>query len=385
LKQKIIFLLICYCSTIAVFAQKSSLITKIPFELEGGHLFIKVNINNSEKLDFIFDTGAGSLVVNLQTIKQINLSNEKKIKRKAIIKINNLELNRNVEIQSLLHLEKAIGRDIDGIIGYDLLKKHVVKVNYDSLEIEIHRSKEFKYTGNGEMIKIKKGSSGRHSSINSQITLNNGKTIKGEFILDNGASLALALLNPFSKKHNIIKTFDKSYEIRTYGYYNIKQISTVGRINQMNIGGFEFDDVPTRLGVINVGYFATNKSIAGLIGNSILKRFNITFDYKREKSYWEINNRFKNKQFNISCSGIRLSLDSTKTKIIIKDIDLKYVPADLGLEIGDQIIEIDGVLASNVSLSKLEKLLMQDGKIIEIKCKRENSFIEVKLKLKALI
>jgi predicted aspartyl protease len=385
LRDKIIILLISYCSTVGIFAQQSSLITKIPFELEGEHIFIKVNVNNSEKLDFVFDTGASSLTINSRTVTQLNSSNEKQIKRKAKIKINNLVLNNNVIIHSLLHLEKAVGRDIDGIIGYDLLKKYVIKINYDNLEIEIYRAKRFKYTGNGKTIKIKKGGSGKHCSINSQITLSNGQTIEGEFILDSGAGLALTLLNPFSEKHSIIKTFDKYYEIRTYGYYNVKYTSTTGRINQVNISDFEFDNVPIKLGVVNVGYFANNEEITGLIGNMILKRFNITFDYKGKKSYWELNNRFENEQFKVSSSGIRLSLDSTKTKKIIKDIDLKYVPTDLGLEVGDEIIEIDGMLAINTPLWKLKELLMQDGKVVEIKCKRKNSFIEVKLKLKALI
>ena len=385
MKQKILlYLFYCY-STINIVAQQSNLITKIPFELEGEHIFIKINVNDSENLDFIFDTGAGSLTINSQKAKQLNQSNEKQIKRRATLKINNIELNRNVVLQPLLHLEKAIGRDIDGIIGYDLLRKYVVKVDYDNLEIEIYRSKGFSYTGNGKSIELKKGSSGKHSSINSQITLNDGRTIIGEFILDSGAGLALALLNPFSEKHNVIKTFNKSYDIKTSVYYDINQTSTTGRINQLHINDFIFDNVPTKLRVVNVGYFANNKVIAGLIGNAILKRYNITFDYKGKKSYWEPNERFKNDHFKVSCSGISLILDDTKTKAIIKGVDLKYTLADSELKIGDEIIEIDGVKASTTSLTKLEELLLQDGKVIVIKCKRDNTIIEVKLKLKAII
>lgn len=39
-------------------------ITTIPFELFGDHIIIQVSVDDSEPLDFIFDTGSGYTVID---------------------------------------------------------------------------------------------------------------------------------------------------------------------------------------------------------------------------------------------------------------------------------------------------------------------------------
>ncbi|MEQ9303461.1 MAG: hypothetical protein RJQ14_06050, partial [Marinoscillum sp.] len=44
-------------------------ITSIPFELFGDHIIIQVSVDDSEPLDFIFDTGSGFTVLDEDVAK----------------------------------------------------------------------------------------------------------------------------------------------------------------------------------------------------------------------------------------------------------------------------------------------------------------------------
>ncbi|MEO0473844.1 MAG: retropepsin-like aspartic protease, partial [Bacteroidota bacterium] len=229
MKQLFISLLLWLLSCLGNISSAAQPIATVAFELEGEHMFIKLRVNDSEELDFIFDTGAGGSAINATTARRLNLSNRKKkmasgaagtfkvgVIKNARIQINDLELEKvNLESPDLLHLECALGRDIDGIIGYHVLKDHVVSINHDRSEMDIYAAEGFVYQGTGQIFPIKVGT---HASIDGRLTLENGAQIAGEFILDNGAGVALAFCTPFANKHDLLSKIEGGYAMRAVGY-----------------------------------------------------------------------------------------------------------------------------------------------------------------------
>ena len=156
-------------STLTTITFAQSPVTTIPFELFGEHLFIKLTVNNSnEELDFIFDTGDGLTVLNLEAAERLKIRSDKKVKETSAggrvtgylvnhnaIHLNNIEI-KNVKLYetSLNHLETAIGRKIDGIIGYDLLHNFVVEIDYNAMEFHVFNFDDYKYSGDGTPINI---------------------------------------------------------------------------------------------------------------------------------------------------------------------------------------------------------------------------------------
>ncbi len=395
MKHIISFLWIVFYATATVLAQNTEALSKIPFRLEGNHTFITLKIHESETLHFVFDTGAGGTVINSKTAQKLNLLENKettaegasgevklKIIENVTLNIGDIELKKvDLQSASLTHLEKVFGVNIDGILGYDLLKKYVVKINYDSQQIEIYPTKGFQYKGNGQEVKIDLGSV---PTAMTKINIGDRKNIDAEFILDTGAGLAIGFCTPFAKKHQVKKSMSKTYTSQSRGYSsNIAQVD-VGRLAQLTIQTFDFTQVPSSIYDTASGVFAL-EGIAGVIGNQILKRFNITFDYKRKTSYWEPNHIFENTPFIVSCSGLSLSLDDTKTKVIIENIVPKSPSTTSNLQIGDEVLAIDGIPVSDLTLTKLRKLLRQNDKEIEIKCQRGNSVIKTTIHLKPMI
>lgn len=395
MKQLVILLSFTVCLVHHHIAQGAQIRSSIPFELGGEHMFIKLRVNDSETLDFIFDTGAGGTVISSATAAALQLEGSKEITSKggsgevrvkvvknSSLQIEDLRIDRvDLQVSPLDHLERSLGRKIDGIVGYDLLKGYVLCINYDNFLLEVYESKGYKYTGDGEMVKINLG---RVPTAMSKISLDGKETINAEFILDTGAGLPLAFCTPYAEKHQLRSGITKSYSIESFGLSSNKTVVTIGRLKQFNMHQYEFNEVPVRLYKVTKGVFA-QKGIAGVIGNEILKRFNITFDYKRKRSYWEPNTRFDQVPFLVSYSGLSLALDNAMDKVLIEKILPASAAASTALMIGDEVLEIDGVKARDLPLLELERLLRQDGKTVEIKCKRGDQTIRETIVLKPMI
>ena len=201
-------------------------VATVPFELYGEHLFIKLTVNNStEELDFIFDTGDGLSVLSLETAERLDIKSDKKVKETSaggrvtgyLVKHNTIHLDkieiRNVKIYetSLKHLETAIGRKIDGIIGYDLLKNFVVEIDYNSMEFHIFDNSNYKYTGSGTPVKLKL----KHAIpyVPGTVVLADGEILQGNFYLETGARTDLDFNSPFVKNNELESKVGDTYSL----------------------------------------------------------------------------------------------------------------------------------------------------------------------------
>ena len=392
--MKQILILIAVCISFNHYAQENKLVCEIPFKLIDNHIYIPLKINDSEELEFVFDTGAGATIINSNIQKQINLTSNKVLTSNGAtgevnmilienntIKFDSLELNEiDLLSTSLSHLERASGRNIDGIIGYDFLNKYVVEINYNDSKILIFDPKGFKYQGKGQLIKIDVD---KLPKAKFKFSINNRISFKGEFIIDTGAGGTIGFATHFSKKNDLKHRIEKTYSFSSKGLSGNHSIIDIGRIKEFKISEFGFKNIPVRIYNTNKGALAKKKT-AGIIGNELLKKFNITFDYKSKKSYWTLNHKF-NEPFVVSHSGLKLELDTSGTKVIITYIIPNSVAESSDLNIGDEIIEIDNLKVSSISLDKIRKLLNQNGKTIEIKYLKGNEIKILNLILKPMI
>ncbi|MEL7146174.1 MAG: aspartyl protease family protein [Bacteroidota bacterium] len=382
--MKKIYCLLLFFLALTAYAQKPTPVAKIPFHLEGNHVYIQLTIGTSDTLDFIFDTGAGSSVINTATAEALSLSGsrtaltqgasgtvESSIIQKQNINIGSLTLKKvNLLGAPLSHFERSVGKDIDGIIGYDLLKDFVIQVNYNTSQLIVYKSRGFQYQGDGEVINIDLG---RVPTAVFPVLLTDGSYQKEEFIIDNGAGLTIAFTSPFAKKEQLMTTIENTYQSSSKGFSTNVANVNVGRISGLKIGNREFTNVPARIYDTKEGVFSM-ESIAGIIGNEIQKRYNIVFDYKRKKSYWEPNDRFENEPFVVAHSGLQLVRNDDKTGVIIEGIIPESPAASSALQLGDEIVEIDGVKASEASLYMLRLALRKNGKTVRVVYRNEQVF-----------
>ncbi len=389
MKQKIELAMAALLFAGTVLAQKPA--ASFPFEQYGAHSFIKVKINNSKELDFIFDTGDGLTVLNIERAKELGMSSgteaitasaEGTISGK-LVKHNELSVGgapiHNVKVYetSLAHLEISIGKGIDGIIGYDILKNYVVSMNYDKGKIELYAPSGYQYKGKGKALSINLTSFIPH--IPGQVTLNNGERVKGEFFVDTGAKATVDFNTPFVEANGLASKIGDSYTYLVADLGPAEYEHHRGKVKSFAFEGFSFKDMPVGLSHARHG-IQNHKKVSGIIGSGLLCRFNIVYNYHEKKMYWEIAKSY-GERFTVDASGIELRLSKDKSKVLAHRVFDNSPVAEAGILAGSEIEMVDGKMAIKIGLAKLREIFARDGETVTLTVGGE----KIQLKLKSML
>ncbi len=391
--KKILFTFLCAIGSLSLLAQMPK--ATIPFELFGEHIFIKLSVNGSEPLDFIFDTGDGLTVLNIETAREMDMVSDGKVKKTsaggsvtgALLKHQKVELGgqpvNDIEIYetSLNHLEISIGRSIDGIIGYDVLDKYAVKIDYTQNEFILYDENAFLYNGDGKSFDLKLNSYIPY--IPATVTLSNGKKLKGDFFVDTGARTSVDFNTPFVNKNNIVSQIGDNYSYSVAGLSSTETKHYKGRASNFSFGGFSFDGLPIGLSQAEHG-IQNNSKVAGILGNELLKHFNITYDYAHKKIYFEQNNVFDNK-FMVDAAGIDFQYDKDMKNILIHQVHENSPAAEKGIKVDAQLLEVNGKSATDYTLPELRDIFSSNGDNATVKILQDGEEIALDFALKNLI
>ncbi|MEL7146223.1 MAG: aspartyl protease family protein [Bacteroidota bacterium] len=378
--RKLIIFTALFTIALYGYAEQPKPLQSIPFEVFGDHIFIKVKVDGSEPLDFVFDTGDGLTVISNEVAGQLNLTSDQTVKKTsaggsvtgALIDHNKLEIGDlhidDIEVYSLdlNHLERLIGRNIDGIIGYDLLNKHIIQIDYDRMEFEIYDNDTWIYNGDGEEFNLKLTSYIPH--IPCTVKLNNGEILKGEYFVNTGAGTTVDFNTPFVNKHDIIDKTGKHYSYLTGGIEKQETLHYEGRVVDFNIRDFSFSDMPVGISQAKSG-IQHSKKVFGILGNNVLRRFNIIFDYTNKKMYWEKNASF-DEEFHVNTTGFDVEMTPDLSEVKVHRVYEIGLAKQEGIKVGDIIIEIDGKPVSNMILPDIKKLINHEGGNFKMKVRR---------------
>jgi hypothetical protein len=373
-------------------------VTTIPFEFAGNHTFIEVVINDRE-LSFVFDTGANGNVINEVTARRLGIESvgsgtamgaagsfQIALARGVSISIGGLRLSEvGAALVPLGHLEEALGRPIDGIIGRELMDGRIVVLDYERNVIELHARERFPFESWGQPCAMKTRGLLR---VDGAIRLSDGESIRGKFYIDSGAGMFLDLNSTFVRKHALEDRVGRSYAITGRALTGVAIPYRVGRIDSLSFCGHEFpgpedqaSGLPVRLSGATSGVQAANNR-AGLIGNAILRRFNFVFDSTRQRMYLKPNRTWGN-AIRTDASGLRL-IKQANGAVLISEIVAGSSAALVGLAAGDQLLSIDGADAISMPLAALRTRLKQLGKTFSLEIVRDGTSRKVVLEPRSL-
>ena len=140
----------------------AKLITTFPFrQLTGGVMLVQARFNNiSQPFNFILDTGSGAISLDSATASEFNISHVPSGKTiNGIAGIMQVDYTQNdslsfpgLKVDSLDFyvnnydiLSSVYGEKIDGIIGYSFFSRYIVKLNFDSLRVEVYTPGRIEY------------------------------------------------------------------------------------------------------------------------------------------------------------------------------------------------------------------------------------------------
>ncbi|WP_353196060.1 aspartyl protease family protein [Parapedobacter defluvii] len=395
--KALLFLLSCVMANwLSAVAQEeyvlspSQTLTIIPFSLAAESvILVKATlVGHDDTLTFILDTGSSGISLDSTTAESLGLvptASEINIRgiagmRKAEfvynkkLKINELTVDSlNFHINDYQFLSYVYGMQIDGVIGYSLLSRYIVKIDYDVQEIEICSQGPIKYPRGGHLLRPFI----RTLPVQSARIRDHHK-ITARFLFDIGAGLSLVLSQDFVQDSLVFRKKRKRFPIQAHGVGG-KLAMDMTLVKDFRLGPYRFRKVPTM--VFDDEFNVTSYPyLGGLIGNQILKRFNVIFNYQQREIYLKPNTLYR-APFEYSYSGMELYYINNATVIgsIVKDS-----PADLaGLKEGDVLIAIDNNASQD--FVQYKKALMSARKRVKLIIRRKEELIEISLKLLSVL
>lgn len=367
----------------------SQLLTRVSFiQLTGGVVILNAQLDDfPDTLNFILDTGSSGISLDSTTVAYFNLVPEasgRTIRGIAGIKKVGFLYNRklrfpNLTVDSLnFHvndysiLTSVYGQQIDGIIGYSLLSRYIVKINYDSLKVDICSSGTIRYPKGGFLFKAILGTLPVHFGRIKDDAMYNTR-----FLHDIGAGVCLMLSQDFVKDSSLLHKKRKLWPKDGEGIGG-KISMNLTLVRELKLGPYRFKNIPTY--IFEDTYNVTSYPyLGGLIGNDILRRFNVIFNYAKRDIHLTPNSHFRD-PFDYSYSGIELYL--IDGKIELGDV-AKGSPAErANLKQGDIVIAVNNDFSQN--FDKYKMALLAPNAKVKLIIRREGDLIQTEMKVKSI-
>lgn len=304
-----------YSTAILLFASIAVLkaqVTTVPFSFTGTHLFVKLQVNQSDSLNFVFDSGSTGASIDSAVAEKIGVSKENTLPvsmagsggSQSYMMVLNQSLklqgtvinNVNLVLINFKGLSAAVGTRIDGIVGYEILNKYITKIDFDLRRMTIYdQMNAVDTTGyTGIPFEFSKGILIPRFPVS--ITLASGDTFTGKVMFDTGNAFSLIVSPPFSKFHNFNAKLGETNLSEGRGMNAITR-DKQANIQSMSFNGFNLGKMGIRL-TVNEDVEARDGYL-GILGIEVLKRFNMIIDYGHRKIYLKPNNGYNEplKQF----------------------------------------------------------------------------------------
>ncbi len=356
----------------------------IPIKLyTGGVIVIEAKLNNiAEPLNFILDTGSGGISLDSTTCAEFNVSS--RITDTLVSGIGGTKnvayaFNQTLTTGKLttknLHfyindyslLSSVYGEKIDGIIGFGLLSRYIFNINFDSSFIKIYSPGKYKYDFGGTMMYPTFSRLIAHT-----VNIKDKLKVATNVYFDTGAGLCLLLTENFLRDNKILLSRRKPVITEVQGL-NGKRKMRLTIVKRLQIGPYIFRNVPTNLyddeeNVTSYPY------TAGLLGNDILRRFNVTLNYPSREIYLKPNANFDD-PFDYAYTG--LTLYNFDNKIFVDDIVVGSPADKAGLKNGDEIICISKDCSGKIQA--YENLLQKARESVKIIISRDSKVLFISL------
>jgi hypothetical protein len=362
----------------------------VTFELSGDLILLKVRVNRSKPLHFIFDTGAGISVIDPQSARALGLRPKGKLKLDAtggsvqsgLIQRVSLSVsgaavfNQTLATIDLDAFAPLFGFKIDGIIGHDFINNFVVEIDYASRVMNLFETRGYKYHGAGESIPIEIVE--KTPFVRGRIVLNGREPIEGKFEIDTGGTGILNLNTPFVNKHKMLETLAKSTEGKMGGAGG--SASTVkAHVPAVAMGSFAIKD-PLVVFARGTEGSESSTEYDGSLNNGFLSEFKVILDYSHSQMILE-----RNRKASADLSGLEIVAEPPRFRtFVVNAVEENSPAAAAGIQEEDTIIAIDGQPTARLTLRELRHLFTQPGEHV-LDIKRGIRLMQLRMRLKGQI
>lgn len=365
-------------------------ITTIPFEqLTGGIVILRARLGNfPDTLSFILDTGSSGISLDSTTVDYLKLKptpTERTIRGIAGIRKVSFLFNQQLRFPGLtvdslnFHindygiLTSVYGERIDGIIGYSVLSRYIVKLNYDSLKLTFCTRGTIRYPRGGYLLKPT-----INQLVAQQLRVRDEETITSRFLYDMGAGVCMLLTRDFTEDSALLNKKKKRWIKEGEGLGGKIDMELMV-MKEVKIGPYRFRNVPTYV-FDDVNNVTSYPYMGGLIGNDILRRFNVILNYARNDIHLAPNSHYAD-VFDYSYSGIELYF--VEGLIVVGDVARGSPAEAAGVKEGDEVLAVNKNFTMNLNQYKIA--LQAPNEKVKLILRRDNVIKEIEFKVKSIM
>ncbi len=265
------------------------------FLKEDNRIYTHCQVNHSDTLLFLIDTGASDMVLNTNS------------PRKMDVTYNTTTVNTGTTGQSEVrassgnqflwgHQKKKDVSFIgiayanerwDGVLGLSVLRQYVVRIDYDRMFIYLYDQAGYR---NDQQQKLKMTYAHQVPMIEVEIETIDQRKRKVKVEVDTGSDRIFDLSTSYVNTQKLLEVYRSAFATSTITssdggkgiIYNVF-------FPKVNFSNYQLYRIPGGVAQIQFGVMNT-VGFDGMIGNSLLKRFNLTLDFKNDELTMEPNN-----------------------------------------------------------------------------------------------
>ncbi len=357
-------------------------------QLSGGVILLKAQFDNfPDTLNFILDSGSGGISLDSTTVVKFGITPTPSdftilgiagIRKVSFVYNQKLKLpgltvdSLNFHISNYDILTSVYGEKIDGIIGFSLLNRYIFNINYDNSTIAIYSNGRIRYPRGGwlyePVLRTLPVMAGR---------IKDAKISYSRFLFDIGAGLCMMLNKEFIDDSSFLDKGRKLFAKEAEGLGGKVDMSLTV-IKELRIGPYRFKNIPVFI-FDDVYNITSYPYLSGILGNDILRRFNLILNYSKKEFYLIPNSHYSD-PFDYAYSGIELYL--IDGKIILGDVAARSPAALAGLKEGDVVIGINNFIGQN--LQQYKQALQSANEKVKIIISRNGKLMQFSFRLKSI-
>ena len=271
----------------------------ISFDYIAGHIYVEALVNG-KWLVFLLDSGASANIFDSSAVADLDLP---VVGRMAVMGIAGLEEINLVSVDSMkiggLILKSQIGGVLDqsdigqnwkgeipfgGVVGYDFLSRFPVMVDYDARQLTVYDPAQFEPPEGGYPVEFE-----LHLKVPVIDAELNG--LSGRYLVDLGNAFGLLVNSDYSRRHGLDTLLTNIEDIsQMIGGVGGGVRGEAAKAASFTFGGVVIEDLQLLL-LDNASGITGSVELAGNIGNLVLQKTRVLFNYSKQRLIFYDPNR----------------------------------------------------------------------------------------------